>query len=450
MNMAKAEKISVNFISLGCPKNLVDSEVMVGLLDADDFDVKNPDEPTTVTVINSCSFIEDSKSESIDTILEVAENKKKGHCQIIVVAGCLAQRYAEKLPELLPEVDLFIGTGEYHKLAGLIRHKLAGDKGVTYVEKPEFIPDHLTPRKQSTPFYTKYVKIAEGCSHRCSFCIIPYLRGDLHSRKPDDIVQEIQQGVNAGVKEFNLVSQDLNEYGRDLTDRPSLYKLLQGMESIEGDFWLRLMYMYPLQFPDKLVKLIADHPHIAKYVDIPLQHISDPMLKKMNRGSSSKYIYRLVENLKKDVPDIAIRTTFIVGHPGETEDDFKQLKDFIQQSEFDRVGIFQFSNEEGTPSFNMKPAVPEDLAKERRDELMAMQKEISLKKNKALIGKTLKVLFEGKSDESELLMQGRYYGQAPGIDGVVLIRDGKANLGDFCDVKIVDAFEYDLLGEIVE
>lgn len=445
---SKEQKISVNFISLGCPKNLVDSEVMIGLLDKDDFQINPPDVPSQVSVINTCSFVDDSKQESIDTILEVVGKKKNGDCNMIVVAGCLAQRYVKELPELLPEVDLFVGTGEYNKLPGLIRHKLAGSKDVTYVEKPEFVPEHLTPRIQTTPFYTKYVKIAEGCSHRCSFCIIPFLRGDLRSRSPQDIYNEISEGVDRGVKEFNLVSQDLNEYGRDRTERTSLFKLLNKLEDIDSEFWLRLMYMYPLQFPDKLVKLIAAHPHCANYVDIPLQHISDHMLKKMNRGSSSRYIYRLIENLKTNIPDIVLRTTFIVGHPGETDKDHEELKKFITEMEFDRVGVFKFSQEEGTPSYKMNAQVADDIKEERYNEIMGLQQEISKRKNKSFVGKTLKVLLEGPSDETDLLLQGRYYGQAPDIDGVVLIRDGSAPVGEFCDVKIVDAFEYDLLGEI--
>lgn len=443
-----AEKISVNFISLGCPKNLVDSEVMLGLLDANDFKINEPNQPATVTVINTCSFIEDSKNESVDTILEVAESKKKGLCDMIVVAGCLAQRYVKELPELLPEVDLFVGTGEYNKLPGLIRHKLAGKKGKTYVEDPKYLPDHLTPRKQSTPFYTKYVKIAEGCSHRCSFCIIPFLRGDLHSRALPDIFAEVKAGVENGVKEFNFVSQDLNEYGRDLPERPSLFKLLKRLEDLQGDFWIRLMYMYPLQFPDKLIELIATHPHIAKYVDIPLQHISDNMLKGMNRGSSSKYIYRLIENLKKNIPNIVLRTTFIVGHPGETHEDFIQLRDFIKNTKFDRVGVFKYSHEEGTPSFYMANQLAEEIKNERHHELMTLQRSISLSKNRSLIGKTMKVLLENPPKESEFKNQGRYFGQAPEIDGKVLIRKGQAPIGKFCSVKIVAAQEYDLVGEI--
>lgn len=443
------QKISVNFVSLGCPKNLVDSEVMIGLLDKDDFVVSPPDQPGRVAVINTCSFVEDSKKESIDAIMEVANRKKKGECDMIVVAGCMAQRYIEQLPELLPEVDLFVGTGEYHKLPSLIRDKFAGDKKVNYVEKPEYVPDHLTPRIQTTPFYTKYVKISEGCSHRCSFCIIPHIRGDLNSRQVGDIVAEIREGAKRGVKEFNLVAQDLNEYGRDLAERPSLFELLNQLNDIEGDFWVRLMYMYPLQFPDKLVKLIAEHKHVVPYVDIPLQHISDHMLKKMNRGSSSRYIHRLVQNLKSAMPNIVMRSTFIVGHPGETEEDFELLKEFVQNSRFDRLGVFQFSQEEGTAAATMNGQVNKRTKQKRFNQLMKLQQKISLEKNKSHIGTTMRVLLEGTSEETDLLLKGRYYGQAPDIDGVVLIRDGSAKIGDFCTVKIVDAFEYDLLGEII-
>ena len=443
------EKFAVNFISLGCPKNLVDSETMLGLLDKDDFVIVSPDAKASVTVINTCGLIETSKQESIDAILEIAERKKSGQLKLIVVTGCLSQRYKEELPKLIPEVDLFVGTGEYDRLPGLIRHKLAGKAGKTYVENPRFVPDHLTPRIQTTPFYTKYVKISEGCSHCCSFCVIPFMRGALRSRTIESVVAEIKAGVTNGVKEFNLVAQDLNEYGRDLAGRESLYKLLKNLESIDGDYWLRLMYTYPLQFPDKLVELFASHQHIAKYVDIPLQHISERMLKKMNRGSSSKYVHRLIEQFKKKVPGITLRTTFIVGHPGETDQDFEELKNFIHDTAFDRVGVFKFSPEEGTPSFDMKGLVDESLKTSRLAEIMSLQQKISLKKNKNLVGKTIRAIYEGPSEQSEYFGTARHQGMAPDIDGEILIRDGKVSMGEFCQVKIVDAFEYDLLGEIV-
>ncbi|MBF0105126.1 MAG: 30S ribosomal protein S12 methylthiotransferase RimO [Deltaproteobacteria bacterium] len=446
--MTKNKKITVSFISLGCPKNLVDSETMIGLLQSENFIINPPDVKSDVSIINTCAFVEDAKKESINTILEIAQKKKKGGCRLLVVTGCLSQRYITDLPQLLPEVDLFVGTGEYHRLPLLIREKLDGQKATSFVKIPRYIQTCKTPRTQTTPFYTRYIKIAEGCSHRCSFCIIPTIRGRLRSRTPADIYKEVLRGVQNGVREFNLIAQDLNEYGRDLKARSSLYKLLDALARIDGDFWIRPLYMYPLQFPDKLVRLIADQPRIAKYVDIPLQHISDTMLKRMNRGSASRYIYRLIDQLKTHVPDITLRTTFLVGHPGETKEDFNELKSFIKQTEFNHVGIFKYSNEEGTDSFLLKDHVPKKTAEARYHELMSIQQKISLKKNKALVGKQLKTLLEGPSRETELLLQGRCEGQAPDIDGVILIRDGTAPVGTFCQVKIVEAYEYDLLGEI--
>lgn len=444
------EKITVNFVSLGCPKNLVDSEIMLGLLNQDGhFRLATPEQPANVTVINSCSFVEESKQESIDTILEFAERKKTGDLDLLVVTGCLPQRYAQEIKTALPEVDLFVGTGEYPQLPGLIQHKLAGRNRKVYVEDPRYVPDHLTPRLQTTPFYTKYVKISEGCSHRCSFCIIPHIRGELNSRGVDDVFQEIQNGMNQGCKEFNLVAQDLNEYGRDLTDRPSLYKLLDKLTHLNGEAWIRLMYMYPLQFPKKLIQMIAEHPFVVPYVDIPLQHISDRMLKIMNRGSSSRYIYQLIDGLKTAMPEITIRTTFIAGHPGETHDDFLQLKKFITDMQFDRVGIFTYSSEEGTPASLFNDHVDHKIAESRRDELMSLQQEISLKRNQRFVGKSIQALYEGVAKDQPLLRQARHQGQAPDIDGDILITDGEAPLGDFCKVKITQVTEYDLVGKIV-
>lgn len=446
----KQKKQSVNFISLGCPKNLVDSEVMMGMLQNQGFQVESPDNASDITIINTCSFIEESRQESIDTILEIAKEKKTNPNKKIIVAGCLAQRYPKELPKLLPEVDFFIGSGDYNKIPELLIQEKQNQFEKTYVNEPKFLPDHLTPRTQSTPFYTKYVKISEGCSHRCSFCIIPTLRGNTaRSRTVESIVSEIKNGVESGVKEFNLVAQDLNEYGRDLKQRTSLYELLKATENLSGNFWLRLLYMYPLQFPDKLIDLIANHPHITKYVDIPLQHISEKMLKIMNRGSSSRYIYRLLNQLRKKIPDIVLRTTFIVGHPGETAQDFAELKSFIQDMEFDRVGFFKYSKEENTPSFLLKENVVTATKNKRQKELAAVQRKISLKKNKALVGKTLRGIFTGKSTNSDFFYAARYAGQAPDIDGEILVRSGLAPVGDFCDIKIVEAHEYDLIGEVV-
>lgn len=446
--MNEQEK-TVSFTSLGCPKNLVDSEVMVGMLMGSGFSVNPAGVEGRVAVINTCAFVEQSKQESIDAILALAEKKRRGECDMIVVTGCLSQRYAGELPELLPEVDLFVGTGEYHRLPELIARKLAGETARTHVDKPVFVPDHLTPRAQSTAFYTRYVKVSEGCSHRCSFCIIPTLRGGkARSRPVDSIVTEVRAGVSRGVREFNLVAQDLNEYGRDLPGRPSLHQLLLALQEVEGDYWLRLLYMYPLQFPDRLVESIARHPNVVKYVDIPLQHIADPVLKLMKRGSSSRYIHRLLANLRRAMPEITLRTTLIVGHPGETHEDFDTLKKFVAETGFDNLGVFAYSPEEGTPSFDMSAVVPDEVKRERLHEIMTLQKAISRRKNERLVGRRLRVLCEGVHAETEFLLQGRHAGQAPGIDGQVLIRAGQGTVGEFCDVTIVKAHDYDLVGEI--
>ncbi|HLD45535.1 MAG TPA: MiaB/RimO family radical SAM methylthiotransferase, partial [bacterium] len=288
--------------SLGCPKNLVDSEIMIGLMGQSGFRVVPTDQPAQVHIINTCSFVGDAKSESIDHILSASQTKKEGGISLLVVTGCLPQRYQKKISRLLPEVDLFVGTGDYERLPTLIAQKLIGTKKRNFIHQQQFLPTHLTPRVQSTAFYTKYVKISEGCSHQCSFCIIPTIRGKLLSRQPEDIVQEIKTGVASGIREFNLVAQDLNEYGRDLTPKSSLNQLLKLTSDIKGDYWIRLLYMYPLQFPDRLIDTIADHPHVARYVDIPLQHISDHLLKKMRRGSSRRYIMRLIDQLKNKIP----------------------------------------------------------------------------------------------------------------------------------------------------
>ncbi len=458
-------KITVSFISLGCPKNLVDTENFMTCLTPDCFEFVSPTQPADVCIINTCCFIHDAKKESIDTILEIAAKKKAGLFKKIVVTGCLTERYRDELPDLLPEVDSFVGISEQAGMAKIIKEILDSDLK-TSKNGPDARPSASTQPERTRKYvriaglrttqqmgsfwrFSRYIKISEGCSHQCSFCIIPKVRGPLVSQTPDDIVTEIKSTLKNGVKEFNLIAQDLNEYGRDLHPRGSLTRLLDTMDKVDGEFWLRLLYMYPLQFPDKLIKLIAQSKHILKYVDIPLQHISDHMLRLMNRGSSSKYIYRLIEKLKTEIPDIVIRTTFLVGHPGETQKDFEQLMRFVKDIEFDRVGVFTYSHEENTPASSMKDPVLEKTAQARKDALLKLQQKISLKKNRQWIGKTVRTLIEGPSKESDLLWQGRFYGQAPDIDGVILINKGSAPIGSFADVKITDAFEYDLLGEMI-
>ncbi len=451
------QKMSVKFISLGCPKNLVDSEVMAGLLKQSNYTIKESDDVADVGIVNTCGFIEDSKQESINTILELAQQKKAGKLKMLVVTGCLAQRYKEELPDLMPEVDAFLGTNDYSHLSQVISQKLKGSKKRNFIETPQELPTADNPRIYSTPFYSRYIKISEGCSHTCSFCTIPLMRGGLKSRKSDDIIREMQNNLAGGTKEFNLIAQDLNEYGRDLEERDSLYNLLTLMAELKGDFWLRPLYMYPLQFPDKLIRLMKDHPHLCRYVDIPLQHIDDGLLKSMRRGSSSKYIYRLIENLRKEIPGIILRTTFIVGYPGETDEKFGKLHSFIREMEFDRLGVFTYSDEDSTHAHTLTDKIPKKIALERRDFIMTTQQKISLQKNKKLIGKTVKVLVENYPETVPveapvpLAGMGRFYGQAPEIDGQVFIRDTAGDHpspGQFVEVKVTDALEYDLIGEI--
>lgn len=459
--MSSSSKISIKFISLGCPKNLVDSEVMAGLLGKDDFIILPSDEITDVAVVNTCGFIEDSKQESINTILELAETKDQGDLKLLIVSGCLSQRYAKQLPEALPEVDAFIGTGDFFKLPKIIHEKLSGNQLSNFIQTPQDQISWSTPRIQTTPSYTRYVKISEGCSHSCSFCTIPMMRGGLRSRTVEDVKKEIEIGVENGVKEFNLIAQDLNEYGRDLEPRESLFHLFEELEKIPGNFWLRPLYMYPLQFPDRLIRLMAEHDHLIPYVDIPLQHIDDDILKSMNRGSSSKYIYRLIENLRKNIPGIILRTTFIVGYPTETEEKFQKLVEFIKEIEFDHLGVFTYSHEEGTPAFDIEDQIDDEIKKERQARLMEIQYHISKKKNEKYLHQELEVLFEGPLPQEieidfdlpeNLIGIGRFYGQAPSIDGLTFItsnQDIQPQIGDTIKVKINQTHAYDLVGEMI-
>ena len=457
--MQKAsQKTSVKLISLGCAKNLVDSEVMLGGLARNQFEIRKSEENADIGIVNTCGFIDASKEESINTILELAKAKKTGKLKYLVVAGCLSQRYIEKLPKLLPEVDAFLGSGDFQNLPHVLEEKLKGKRQKNFVHAPNETLRYDLPRLHSTPFYTRYLKISEGCSHRCSFCTIPIMRGGtVRSRPIDDIFHEISRGVQEGVKEFNFIAQDLNEYGRDLGQRTSLYALLDKLSRINGEVWMRLLYMYPLQFPDKLIALIKNHPHVCKYVDIPLQHIDDRILKSMNRGSSSHYIYRLLENLRKAMPAMALRTTFIVGYPGETEKEFEKLLSFVKEMRFDRLGAFTYSHEEDTPSFSIKKQIPQKIKEERRDILMKAQQQISLENNRKKIGSSLKVLFEGDEYQADVFDPqnyfgvGRHEGQAPEIDGEIIIdQKGPENPpapGEFIDVKITGSLDYDLIGE---
>ncbi len=464
----------VCLVSLGCPKNLVDAEMMLGFLKRDGFELTAEPMEAEVLVVNTCGFVEDSKKESIDKILEMAEFKQKGRCELLVATGCLTQRYSAQLSKEMPEVDLFVGLGEFDRMGEFLIEKLRGPhpsplpegegarragEGPTYVSKKpnsrfmparQILPDPDLPRVLATPKHYTYLKISEGCSHRCSFCIIPEIRGDLKSRPMDSILREVRQLVDQGVKEFNLIAQDLNEYGKDLHTGSPLADLLVELNKLPGDFWLRPLYMYPLEFTDRLIGVLKDSEHIVKYVDIPLQHINDRVMRSMKRGSPARYVRKLLSQLKKSMPDISLRTTFIVGYPSETEGEFKELCDFVSEVEFDRVGVFQYSREEGTAAAELVDQIPEKIKAERCHRLMALQQKISHRKNQALLGKTFRLLSEGPSEESKLVVQARLPSQAPEIDGVTYLSQGMPGPGEFFSAKIIEAYEYDLVAEAIK
>ncbi len=439
----------IAMVSLGCPKNRVDSEVILGLLGARGYTLTEIPEAAEIIIVNTCTFIEKATNESIETILQYAALKTTGNCSLLVVAGCLTQRYQEELREELPEVDLFIGTGEYQRIADLVLE--AESKGrVVATGVPEYIHDHLTPRISTTPFYSSYVKIAEGCSNPCTFCIIPRLRGDFRSREMNSIVEEVKTLVSKGTKEINLVAQDTTAYGRDLAKPVTLKELLKKLSPIDGLQWIRLLYCYPTLLGDDLLDVIAKNEKVVNYIDLPLQHIDDKILKAMKRGTREKMIRSLLQRIRKRAPDAALRSAFIIGFPGEGEKEFDNLCNFIEEARFDHVGFFTYSREEGTPAAEMPGQVPEEVKEKRYDRLMKLQQKISLEKNRAHVGKKVKILVEGLSDETDLLLKGRADFQAPEIDGITYISAGEAEVGEIREAIITDAHPYDLVGELIE
>lgn len=436
-------------VSLGCPKNRVDSEVILGLLGDKGYSLIDNAALADIIIINTCTFIQSATDESIEVILEYANHKITGRCRLLVVAGCLTQRYQEELKAELPEVDLFVGTGEYQRIAELIlQTKETGPMVAAGI--PEYIHDYTTPRVSTTPFYSSYIKIAEGCSNPCTFCIIPQLRGAFRSRREDSIINEVRSLSLKGVKEFNLVAQDTTAYGRDLSPYTNLKTLLMRLAEIDEVKWLRLLYCYPTLMNDGLIELIASEKKIVKYIDIPLQHVDDRILKAMKRGTREKMIKGLLQRIRRSIPDVTIRSAFIVGFPGETESEFENLLAFINETRFDHLGVFKYSRESGTPAGNMRGQVPEKVKEERYRKIMELQQSISHERNRAHVGERVQVLVEGLSEETDLLLQGRTSFQAPEIDGITLINAGQADVGDIKDVLITDAHPYDLVGEIIE
>src|SRR2546423_8907856 len=447
----------IGFISLGCPKNLVDSEVMMGQLQQNGYQITANAEDADTVVVNTCGFIDSAKKESIEAILEAARLKTNGKATRLIVAGCLVERYRDQLKAEMPEVDAFIGTSQINDILSVCDPRTntrslpvipLGNQSATYLY------DESTPRVLATPGHYAFVKIAEGCDRPCAFCFIPQMRGHFRSRRFGSVVAEAKQLAERGVKEIILVAQDSSRYGEDLGESDALAHLMRELCRLEGVEWVRVMYTYPTHISDAFLDALAEEPKAVKYLDMPLQHASQNVLHLMKPGGNRASLERLIERVRRRVPGIAVRTTFITGFPGETEEDFNELLAFVRKVEFDRVGVFTYSDEEGTPAFELADKVDPKIAKRRRNRLIKEQSKISQRKNKARVGQTMRVLFEGESNESELLWQGRMETQAPDIDGCVLINDVPEGFipqpGELVNVLIEAAQEYDLVGRIVQ
>lgn len=429
----------IALLSHGCAKNLVDSELILGMLSQNGYKITLDENETDIVIVNTCSFICDAEKESIRTILTLIEKGKK-----VIVTGCLAQKHPEELKKEIPELLAVVGTTDFTKIVDII--KSAENGYVSCVsKKPDYIYPENVKRQQITMGASSYIKIADGCNYRCGYCIIPYLRGDYHSRKMEDILKEAKEMVKNGVTEIILIAQDTTGYGIDIYKKPMLSELLRELNKIKGLGWIRVMYAYPTQMTDELLKTIADCEKVVKYVDIPLQHSHPEMLKLMNRPAFD--YSKLINKIRKIIPNVSIRTAFIVGYPGETEEHFEHLCKFVEDMKFDRMGVFCYSREKGTPSYSMKPQVPKRVAKARYKKLMEIQQKISEKRNKKFVGKTLPCIIECCSDDGEIIARTQY--DAPEIDGVVNVRTDKVLVpGDIENIKIIGSTTYDLIGSL--
>ncbi len=444
--MPKKNK-SIYFVSLGCPKNRVDSEVMLGVAKDSGYRIVDDPQGAETIVVNTCGFIGEAKKESLDTILELAELKTVGACKRLVVAGCLSQRYSSDLARDMPEVDHFLGTSDMLKLGDVLKDD--GAERMLVGNPADWVIRATDPRLLTNSRISAYVKIAEGCNRTCAFCTIPEFRGKQRSRPIDDVVRECEQLIAQGVVELNLISQDTISYGRDLKSKQDerLSELVQRVADLPGARWVRLFYLYPETIDEALIDLLANHPRVLPYVDMPLQHAADAMLKRMRRGHGIGRQRRVVERLRTSVPKLTFRTAFIVGHPGETDQEFEELLDFVKWAEFEHVGVFRYSDEESAKSFDLGEKVPKAVAAARYRKLMTTQRSIAKKKNRALIGETVEVLVEGTSDEHEWVMKGRHQGQAPEIDGSIYLSGAEVKAGQIRKATVTQASDYDLVGE---
>ena len=438
--------IKVGFMSLGCPKNLVDSEVMLGHLRLKGYTITNRLEEAEVLVVNTCGFIESARQESIDAILEAASMKTQGACRKLVVAGCMVERYRETLLAEMPEIDACLGTRDVEHIAEIIG---AGDRLFEPDRNPSYLYDEHSPRLLTTPKASAYLKISEGCDHACAFCAIPAIRGPQRSRSLDSILAEARNLVAQGVLEINLVGQDTTDYGRDLGDPDALEKLVRALGRVEDLRWFRIHYSYPNRLTEGLLHAMAETQACAKYLDMPLQHADPQVLKAMARGGGAAGFLKLLAKARAIVPGVFIRSNFIVGFPPETEESFERLRAFVEEARFEHVGVFTYSQEEGTPAYALGDPVAKRSKQRRKRILMELQQKISRSKNRALEGRTLEVLVEGAHEETSLVIKGRHQGQAPEIDGNVLIVSGEPQVGSLQQVKITKGHAYDLVGEIV-
>ena len=436
------------FISLGCDKNLVDSEVMLGLLDKKGYQIVDSEEDADIIVVNTCCFIHDAKEESIQTILEMAEYKKEGKLKALIVTGCLAQRYQQEIIDEIPEVDAVLGTTSYDHIVEAVEEALAGN-GHVVLEDVDALPDVKEKRLVTTGGHYAYMKIAEGCDKHCTYCIIPKLRGNYRSVPMEKLLAEAKDLADQGVKELILVAQETTVYGKDLYGEKSLHKLLRELCKISGIQWIRILYCYPEEIYDELIQTIKEEKKVCHYLDLPIQHASDAVLKRMGRRTSKAQLVEIIEKLRKEIPDISLRTTLITGFPGETQEQHEELKDFVDEMEFDRLGVFTYSPEEDTPAATMTEQIPEEVKEDRQAELMELQQEIAFDLAEDMVGREVLVMIEGKvADENAYV--GRTYKDAPNVDGLIFINtDEELMSGDFARVRVTGALEYDLIGELI-
>lgn len=437
-------------ISLGCDKNLVDTEMMLGLLNRDGHTFTDFEEEADIIVINTCCFIGDAKEESVNTILEMVEWKKKGVCKAVIVTGCLAQRYKQEIIDEIPEVDGILGTSTYDEISTVLNRVLGGEENVACFHGLDVLPEVETERMITTGGHYAFMKIAEGCDKHCTYCIIPSLRGNYRSVPMERLIKEATQLAEKGVKELILVAQETTLYGMDLYGKKSLPELLKKLAAIPGIYWIRIQYCYPEEITDELIETIKTEEKVCNYLDIPIQHASDTILKRMGRRTNQEQLRTMVEKLRKEIPDIALRTTMIAGFPGETQEDHEEVLSFVDEMEFARLGVFAYSPEEDTPAFSFPDQIPQELKEERRDEIMELQQEVAFDLSESMIGRVLDVMIEGKvADEPAYV--GRTYMDAPNVDGYIFVNSGELFMsGDFVRVKVTGASDYDLIGEVLD